>query len=129
MKSYTVLYAEDVPHYATLEIEADDDAEAIERATANDFGDAALEPDWNSSVCRRIVHIEDGRGNTVLADFPLDDYRLSRASDSQAPGLINALKALREAIGGLPITIFKGPLYDALLAADRVLARVEGDAA
>jgi hypothetical protein len=127
MKTYTVLYAEDVPHYATVEIEADSDTEAIERAKAHDFGDAALEAEWNSSVCRRIVHIDDEQGTAVLGYFPLDDYRLHQASDCQAPDLINALKALREAIGGLPITILNGPLYDALHAADKVLGK-EGEA-
>ncbi len=33
MPTYSVLYAEDVPHYATVDIEAGDDAKAIELAT------------------------------------------------------------------------------------------------
>jgi hypothetical protein len=34
MTTYTVLFAEDVPHYGFAEIEADDDQEAIEKARA-----------------------------------------------------------------------------------------------
>ena len=34
MKTYSVLYAEDVPHYGTAEIEAENDAEAIAKAKA-----------------------------------------------------------------------------------------------
>jgi hypothetical protein len=69
---YSVLFAEDVPHYGTVEIEADNDQEAIERARAYDFGDVALEAEWNNSACKRIIHIEDPEGKIVADDISLD---------------------------------------------------------
>jgi hypothetical protein len=42
MKTYTVLFAEDVPHYGAAEIEAEDDAAALEAAKAYDLWAKAL---------------------------------------------------------------------------------------
>jgi hypothetical protein len=81
MKTYTILYAKDVPHYATVEIEADNDQDAIERAKAHDFGDAPLEADRNNAVSRRIVHIEDATGNAVGHNISLDDTLLLTGSE------------------------------------------------
>jgi hypothetical protein len=82
MKTYTILYAEDVPHYASVQIEAQSDEDAIKRAKVHDFAGEALEAEWNNPVCRRIVHIEDNAGNTVANDIPLDDYVLTLQSPS-----------------------------------------------
>ena len=68
MKTYSVLYAEDVPHYCAAEVEAENDDGALEKAKDHpntghlNFDD----PDWNNPVCFRIVHIEDENGNTVF---------------------------------------------------------------
>ncbi len=43
------------------------------------------------------------------------------------PKLLVALRDLRAAIGGLPITILNGPFYDALARADAVLPKAPGD--
>ena len=76
MKTYTVLYAEDVPHYGFHDIEAENDQAAIEAAiTLHKRGEVSLpEAHWDSTVCARIVHIEDPDGNIIVDDKPLDDY-------------------------------------------------------
>ena len=79
MKTYSVLYAEDVPHYGSMEIEAENDAEAIAKATAiseEELGNTTLDPDHCNSICKRIVHIEDPDGALIATDVPLDGYTL-----------------------------------------------------
>ena len=99
MKTYTVLFAEDVPHYCTADIEADSGEQAIEKAKSHpntgdlDFAD----PDWNNPVCFRIVHIEDADGKLIADDIPLDDFFLRGGGDSDRRLCENAedmLKAL-----------------------------------
>ena len=77
MKTYTVIYAEDVPHYGLAEIEAADDDAAVETAVnrREDYHDL-YDPDFNNPVCRRIVTITDPEGNMVAGDISLDSYRL-----------------------------------------------------
>jgi hypothetical protein len=104
MKTYTVLYAEDVPHYGVHEIQAVTDAAAIEAAIAfHERGDATLDdPVWNSSVCARIVHIEDPDGNIIDEDRALDDYFIRRNGDAArilcdaAPQMLAALKKAKD---------------------------------
>lgn len=65
MKTYTVLYAEDIPHYGLREFEAADHNIAIQRAI--DISPAAMskytnDPDHNHPQFRRIVHIEGPDG-------------------------------------------------------------------
>ena len=62
MKTYTILYAQDIPHYGSVELEAENDAEIV--AAARGYWDAteldpADDPDWNNPVCKRIVEISD----------------------------------------------------------------------
>lgn len=85
-KTYSVLYAEDVPHYGTLEIEAATDAQAI--AAAKTIGTDPLrntttDPDFFNTVCKRIVHIEDEDGETIAENIPLDDFHLCKADESR----------------------------------------------
>jgi hypothetical protein len=100
MKTYTVLYAEDVPHYSFGEIEARSDKSAIAKARKLDTETfQAYEPDWNNPVCRRIVSIEGPDDNVIAQDVPLDDYVLHKATaDEQlrldaAEGMFEALCA------------------------------------
>jgi hypothetical protein len=37
-----------------------------------DFGDVQLDPEWNNTFCKRIVHIEDDAGKTIVNDISLD---------------------------------------------------------
>jgi hypothetical protein len=52
MKTDTVLYAEDVPHYSVIEIEALDTVDAIEKAQNCDLTDVPTNPDWHNVVAR-----------------------------------------------------------------------------
>jgi hypothetical protein len=80
MKTYTVLYAEDVPHYALGEIEARGPKDAIAKARKLDTDTfTAYDPDWSGAVCRRIVSIEDPKGNIVAEAISLDNYVLHHA--------------------------------------------------
>src|SRR5258707_2000447 len=83
MKTYSVLFAEDVPYYGTVEIEAEDDAAALQEALALDFSEVADEPEWENSACKRIVHIQDASGATIHHDVPLDDYILRRGGEKE----------------------------------------------
>ena len=77
LKTYSVLFAEDVPHYGFAEIEAEDDVAALEAAKAYDLSEVTVDPEWENTVSKRIVHIEDPAGNNDQAyDVPLDDYSL-----------------------------------------------------
>lgn len=72
MKTYTIVLAEDVPHYGTAHITAASDAEALEAACHLDTGDHCTDADWRNAVCRRIVHIEAEEGTIVAEDIALD---------------------------------------------------------
>jgi hypothetical protein len=74
MKTYTVLYAEDVPHYGTREFDAADDTLAIERArtiTPDAMSKYTNDPEYGNSRCRRIIHIEGPEG-IIAEDIYLD---------------------------------------------------------
>jgi|GEM_PF-5676903 len=94
-KTYEIFYAEDVPHYATGEIEAGHDGEAIARALAHPWSNEASEPDWDSAVNRRIVSIEDPDGKTVASDIPLDPQEATEP-DLPAQKLYEALVFARD---------------------------------
>ena len=72
MKTYTVLYAEDVTHYTAVEIDAMDTVDVIEKAQACDLTDMPTNPDWHNAVCRRIVEVTDEDENIVAAFIPVD---------------------------------------------------------
>jgi hypothetical protein len=55
MKTYSILYAEDVPGYGTVEVTAENDEAGISQAKELDFGDIQLDPEWNNGACKRIV--------------------------------------------------------------------------
>ncbi len=87
MRTYSLLLASDVPHYAPCEIEAATVTEAIEAARKLTMDDAPfVDPDWEWQVCRRIVHIEDEDGVTVAENIALDDWVLIRKSDGADGG-------------------------------------------
>jgi len=73
MKTYIALYAEDVRHYSTVEIEATDTVDAIAKAQAFDLTDVPTNPDWHNAVCRRIVEVTDEDENIVAEFIPIDN--------------------------------------------------------
>jgi hypothetical protein len=100
MKTYTAILAEDVPHYANVEIHAASDSDAIEAAKAYDRDELYFEPEWENTVCSRIVEItDDATGRSVALDLALDDYFLrnggkaERALCEAAPELLAVLEA------------------------------------
>jgi hypothetical protein len=102
MKTYTVLFAEDVPHYGAAQIEAENDAAAVEAAKAFDLSDVTDDPAWEYSVCRRIVNIEDTDGEIIAEEISLDDCFLRYGGEKDrllcdvAPELLDALETAEE---------------------------------
>jgi hypothetical protein len=141
MKTYSVLFAEDIPYYGTVEIEAENDVAALEVAKAYDLSEVTTDPEWGYSVCKRIVYIEDPNGKTIHYDVPLDDCILRRGGKKErrscdaAPQLLKALEmceqAIKEATGIMryddsqPVTALEG--YE-IERAYTVLTSVLGEA-
>jgi hypothetical protein len=82
MKTYTALFAEDVPHYCTVEIQAGNDEAAITQAKQYPakFDMNFDDPDWNNPVCQRIVHILNSNDIEVAHDISLDGHQLLTGS-------------------------------------------------
>ncbi len=98
MKTYTVIYAEDVPHYALGEIEARSPKDALAKARKLDTDTfTAYDPDWSGAVCRRIVSIQDHEGNIVAEAISLDNYVLHNA-DTEKRLKLDAAEAMFEAL-------------------------------
>jgi hypothetical protein len=98
MKTYTVIYAEDVPHYALGEVEARGQKDAVAKARKLDTDTfTAYDPDWSGAVSRRIVSIEDPDGSIVAHDIPLDNYVLYNA-DTDKRFKLDAAEAMFEAL-------------------------------
>ena len=83
-RRYAVVFAEDVPHYARVEIEAEDDSHALRVARAYDTHSLDYEASWGDAVCRRIVSIEDAGGADVARDVALDDFFLRNGEADRA---------------------------------------------
>lgn len=109
MKTYSILFAEDVPHYGTAEITAANHEEAI--VAAKSMERELTAPDWDNAVCCRIVHVEDEDGNIVAQDIVLDGFFLRHTQNidarlcDAAPRLLDALtKIAAMHLWGEPIT-------------------------
>ena len=100
MKTYKVLFAEDVPHYCIVDIKAASDQEAIAEARKFDRDDLVMEPEWGNSFCHRIVEIQDGAGQTIAENIPLDGCFVRYGGESErrlcdaAPELLRAFKSI-----------------------------------
>lgn len=108
MKTYTALFALDVPHYGTEDIEADTAEQAIEIAKHLDPVDLVNDPDWSHSVCARIVSItDDAEDHNVAEDIALDDTFLRSGGEparllcEAAPQMLEALEFAAERLGSL----------------------------
>ncbi len=135
MKTYSVLFAEDVPHYGTAHIEAPNDAAALEAARAYDLSDVTNDPEWENSVCRRIVHIEDPEGNVIHCDIALDDCFLRNGGEAErrlcdaAREMFDALVLCEDALSDLARIDDGTCSISALIAVRAVLAKAKGGAA
>lgn len=120
MKTYSILFAQDVPHYGSTEIAAADDADAIAMAKALDPGELCTDAAWDDPVCRRIVHIEDPAGKIIAQDIALDDFFLRHAHNIE-PHLCDAAAALKTALKAIAATPLWGErIEDPQLKADFV---------
>jgi hypothetical protein len=84
MKKYEITYAQDIPHYGTVELEAASDGEIVAAAKAywsTTENDPVDDPDWNNPVRKRIVVIRDEAGNEVANDVRCDSYDIAHGSD------------------------------------------------
>ena len=114
MKTYQILYAEDVPHYAIGEIKARGPKDALAKARKVDTDIfTALDPDWSNPVCRRIVHItEEKSGKYIAEDVRLDNYTLEQATDQEVTirdhgkELLEALERAYEVLDGIADKLF-----------------------
>jgi hypothetical protein len=133
MKTYSVLFAEDVPHYGFAEIEAEDDVAALEAAKAYDFSSVLNDPEWENSVCKRIVHIEDPGGSTVHSDVPLDNYFLRRGNDRDrslcdaAADMLQVLELCEEVLSDLARVDDGSPSVSALNMTRAAIAKAKGE--
>lgn len=132
MKTYTILFAEDVPHYGTVEIEARNVAAALKAAKAYDLSEVITDPEWENSVCRRIVHIEDPEGNTVAHDIALDGFFLRSGGDKDrtlcdaAAEMLEALRLCEDVLSELARLDDGTPSVSALNAVRAAIAKAEG---
>lgn len=123
MKTYTVLFAEDFPHYGVAEISAENDAEALDAAKAYRISDVTNEAEWENSSCKRIVWIEDPEGNMVAEAVALDDCHLRYGGEKDrllcnaAPGLLKALEQYESRLSGV-IEMMRGEGDRAVTALD-----------
>jgi len=135
MKTYTVLFAEDVPCYGTAEIEAENDDAALEAAKAYDQGDVAKEPEWSYAGCLRIIHIEDPEGRLLYEDIHLDDWHFRHGGEKDrllcdaAAEMLEALELCEDALSELARIDNGTPSVSALKAARAAIARARGDRA
>lgn len=145
MKTYTVRFAQDVPHYGTVEIEAENDEGALAKARAFWERVQQGEEDWplydaqhDSALLDRIVEITEGDDDReVSRDVALDTYTLAHTPTEQDARLIQNIKPVYQAlkqIAGLEIDRFKtnDAEHDALFAtietARVAVAAIEGRA-
>lgn len=123
MKAYTVLFAQDVPHYGSVEIEASSDEEALEAAKALDPSEIAADPLFENAVCKRIVSIEDPDGGMPFSDVPLDGHFLGL--EKERAEMLEALELCADALSDLVRTDDGTPSISALGMARKILARAD----
>jgi hypothetical protein len=95
MKTYTVLFAQDIPHYGLVEIAATGDEDALAKARAywkrvqrNTEPWPLTDAQHDSAVLARIVDITDEADRQVAADIRLDTYHLTTAPTELSVKLI-----------------------------------------
>jgi hypothetical protein len=107
MKTYTILFAQDIPHYGSVEIEAKNDADALRRAKKywRDIQIGAepwplYDAQHDSAVSARIVLIYDEADEyrEIAHDVRLDDYILLRARTAGDERILDNAKAIFKAL-------------------------------
>ena len=106
MKTYTVLFAQDVPHYGQVEIAATGDDDALAKARAYWKRVQRDKEPWplydaqhDSAILDRIVEIiDDETGRQVAADIRLDTYHLTIAPTELSVRLIKNATPMHAAL-------------------------------
>ena len=98
MKTFTALFAVDVPHYGVEVIEAENREEALRIAESLSADDICDEAEWSSAACSRLVSLEDdSSGEIVAEDVSLDEFFLHSGGDA-ALRLCEAAAQMRDAL-------------------------------
>jgi hypothetical protein len=132
MKAYTVLFAEDVPHYGEVEIKAQDDTAALEAAKAYELATVPMMPGDGYSACKRIVEIMDAGENVIAEDISLDDCFLRYGGDKErllcdaAQDMLDALELCEDALSDLARIDDGTASISALNAARAAIAKAKG---
>jgi len=146
MRTYTALFAQDVPHFGLVEIMATGDVEALAKARAHWERVQSDQEPWpfteaqhDSAVLARIVEITDETGRQVAADLRLDTYLLSVAPtdlsvkqiENASPMYAALIEIIRHATAGLAADEFEKhlKLERVWSIARAVVARTIGGAA
>jgi hypothetical protein len=105
MKTYTALFAQDVPHYGQVEITASDDEDALAKARAYWKRVQLDKEPWpldeaqhESAVLDRVVEITDETGRQVAGDIRLDTYLLTIAPTELSVKLVENASAMHTAL-------------------------------
>jgi hypothetical protein len=132
VKTYTILYAEDVPCYGTARIKARNEAAALDAARDYDLSEVAIYPDWRNGVCKRIIHIEGPRGKVFGTDIPLDNCFLRYGGEKDrllceaARDLLDAVELCEEVLSDLSRLDDGTPSVSALNMARDAIAKAKG---
>lgn len=135
MARYEILYAEDIPHYCAVEIDAASPEDAIRIAEQYSYGDAAADPDWSNPICKRIVSIHDETGEAIAEDVSLDEWLLRYGGEAErqlCDAASGMLAALRSALSWIETGRVSGATRLAAEVCDDIrsaIAKAEGRAA
>jgi hypothetical protein len=97
MPIYSITFAEDIPNYAHADIEAEDDAAAIEAATSYELCARNLDLDHFFGVNRRIASIENDAGDIIAEDISLE-MPIPRSGEGTTCSLCDAIQVLLGAL-------------------------------
>jgi hypothetical protein len=129
---YRILYAEDVPCYGTVEIEARHDGEAIAKAVTHPWDTVSTHPQYELAGNARIVQIE--RGDEIVFDdeIPVDLHKTPEtALRRQLRELVDALKKARFELAFQQQHFPRADdteLRETIHIADRAITKAEGGA-
>jgi hypothetical protein len=143
VKTYTIIFAEDVPHYGSVEIAAANDADAVVQATAYwNRAKNSQEPwplddaEYGSAILERIIEITDSDERPVANDIRLDSYYLATARTERHARLIDNAAYMAEVLKRIAACDIDqldtndaehDALCDAVETARAVIAKIEGD--
>ena len=145
MKTYFVVFAQDVPHYGQVEIAATGDDDALAKARVHwarvqseEEPWPLTDPEYGSGVLDRIVEITDEGGRQVAADTRLDTYLLTTAPTELSVKLIDNASQMHAALKEIIVhattglagnmRMAHGELHHVITIARTALTPVEGGA-